>query len=169
MLLDTYRELQKIAIKEISSIDQLLTDFVRVTDIDDSPDLTDVHPRDRKDMDLHFAKITQSLYPETFDYIQKLSGIKNSVLIGFGPQSQLYPHVDTIDLPPYSEIDWLSVYIGIIVPSYDINKVAVKVGEQIFDHRDIIVFDTQIPHSAWNWTDDWWISIRLSVDKKIFQ
>jgi hypothetical protein len=169
MLLDTYRELQKIAIKEISSIDQLLTHFVRVTDVDNSPDLTDVHPRDRKDIDLHFTKITQSLYPKTFEYIQKLSGVKDSVLIGFGPQSQLYPHVDTVDLPPYSGIDWVSVYIGIMVPSYDIDKVAVKVGEQIFDHRDIIIFDTQIPHSAWNWTDSWWISLRLSIDKRIFQ
>jgi len=169
MLLDTYRELQKIAIQEVSSLDQLLTNFVRVTDVDSSPDLTDVHPRNRADMDLHFTKITQSLYPNTFEYIQKLLGVKDSTLIGFGPQSQLYTHVDTVDLPPYSEIDWVSVYIGIMVPSYNIDKVAVKVGEQIFDHRDIIIFDTQVPHSAWNWTDDWWISIRLSIDKTIFQ
>jgi hypothetical protein len=168
MLLDTYRELQKIAIQEITSLDRLLENFVRVTDVDDSPDLTNIHPRDRADIDLHFIKIQENLFPNTANYIKTLSGIKDAVIIGFGPNSQLYPHVDTVDLPPYAEIDWLSVYIGIFVPSYDPDKVAVKIDDKIFDHTDIIIFDTQIPHSAWNWTDDWWISIRLSVDKKIF-
>lgn len=164
MLLDTYRELQRIAILEIRSADQLLPVFVKVTDVDDSPDLTDVHPSDRKDLDMRFVQL-DNRFPETNRYIKKLRGVKDAVIIGFGPQSQLYTHVDTIELLPYSEIDWLSVYIGIIVPSYDPNKVAVKIGNKVYDHSDILVFDTQIPHSAWNWTDKWWVSIRLAVGK----
>jgi hypothetical protein len=63
----------------------------------------------------------------------------------------------------------LSVYMGMFVPSYDATKVAVKVGDDIYNHKDIIVFDTQIPHSGWNWTDEWWVSIRLAVYKKGFE
>jgi hypothetical protein len=35
----------------------------------------------------------------------------------------------------------------------------------VHTHRDVIVFDTQIPHSAWNWTNEWWVSVRLSILK----
>jgi hypothetical protein len=54
------------------------------------------------------------------------------------------------------------------VPSYHSDDVAVKIENDIFDHNEIIVFDTQIPHSAWNRTDQWWISIRLCVLKSAF-
>ena len=43
--------------------------------------------------------------------------IKDAVIIGIGPQSQLYTHVDTVELEPYAEIDWLSVYMGMFIPS----------------------------------------------------
>ena len=63
------------------------------------------------------------------------------------------------------KIDWLSVYMGMFVPSFDPTKVGVKVGDTVYDHKETIIFDTQIPHSAWNWTDDWWVSLRLNVKK----
>jgi aspartyl/asparaginyl beta-hydroxylase (cupin superfamily) len=151
------------------SVEHLLSHFVRVTDIDDSPDLTDIHPRDRKDMDLNFVPIDDTLFPQTASLIKTFPKIRNAYIIALGPQSQLYPHVDTIKLEPYAEIDWLSVYMGIFVPSQDSSKVAVKVGNTVYNHKDTIIFDTQIPHSAWNWTDEWWVSIRLAVCKSAFQ
>lgn len=160
--------IQKSAIEEAVSVEQLLPHFVRVTDIDNSPDLTDVHPRDRKDMNLNFVPIDNILFPQTAALIKAMPKIRNANIIALEPQSQLYPHVDTIELAPYADIDWLSVYMGLFVPSLDPSKVAVKVGDIVYDHKDTIIFDTQIPHSAWNWTDQWWVSIRLAVCKSAF-
>ena len=168
MSLTIYHNIQQKAIQEAQSVERLLPHFVRVTDVDDSPDLTDIHPRDRKDIDLHFISVDDDLFPETKKLIASVPEINDAVIIGFGPQSQLHPHVDTVELEPYAEINWVSVYIGMFVPSYDANKVAVKIEDKVHSHRDIIIFDTQIPHSAWNWTDEWWISIRLSVLKSSF-
>lgn len=169
MLLSTFHKIQNLAIEEATSVEHLLPYFIRVTDIDDSPDLTDIHPRDREDMNLNFMSIDDMLFPRTASLIKTIPKIRNAYIIALAPQSQLYPHVDTIELEPYAEIDWLSVYMGIFVPSQDPSKVAVKVGDTVYDHKDTIIFDTQIPHSAWNWTDDWWVSIRLAVYKSAFQ
>ena len=165
MSLAIYRDIQSLAIKESGSIENLLPYFVKVTDVDDSPDLTDIHPRDRKDMDLNFIPVDNLLFPKTTALIKDQPMIRDACIIGFAPQTQLYTHVDTVELEPYAEIDWLSVFMGIFVPSFDPDKVAVKIENKIYNHSDIIIFDTQIPHSAWNWTDSWWISIRLAVYK----
>jgi hypothetical protein len=169
MSLNIYHNIQQLIIEEATSIENLLPYFISVTDVDDSPDLTDIHPRDREDMNLNFIPVDSKLFPKTKGIIDKTSYIRDAYVIGLGPMSQLHTHVDEISLPPYSEIDWLSVYIGMFVPSYDANKIAVKVGETVYDHSNIIIFDTQIPHSAWNWTDKWWISVRLAVYKTAFQ
>jgi hypothetical protein len=161
--------IQKSAIQEAVSVENLCPHFIRVTDIDNSPDLTDVHPRDRTDMNLYFVSIDDMLFPQTTELVRSMPKIRSAYVIALGPQSQLYPHVDTIALEPYAEIDWLSVYMGLFVPSLDPSKVAVKVGDIVYDHKDTIIFDTQIPHSAWNWTDQWWVSIRLAVCKSAFQ
>lgn len=163
-----FKQIQQLAMAEAISVESLLPHFVRVTDVDDSPDLTDVHPRDRKDLDLFFISVDDTLFPKTTALIKNIPEITTATILGFGPHSQLYTHVDT-ELEPYSEIDWKSVFIGMFVPSYNIEKVAVKIGDDIFSHKDIIIFDTQIPHSAWNQTDQWWISIRLAVLNTAFK
>lgn len=168
MLSTIYRNIQTLAIQEAQSVENLLPHFVRVTDIDDSPDLTDIHPRDREDMDLNFIAVDNNLFPQTASIIKSIPEIRDAYIIAFAPQTQLYPHVDTIELPPYAEIDWVSVYMGMFVPSVNPSKVAVKVGDTVYDHKEAIIFDTQIPHSAWNWTDEWWVSIRLAVSKTAF-
>ena len=160
-----YHNVQKLAIEEAQSVENLLPHFTNVLDVDDSPDLTSVHPRDRSDVNLNFITVDNTLFPKTFELLKTLPGFIDANIIGFGPQSQLYTHVDTVELEPYTDINWLSVYIGMFVPSYNAEKIAVKVGDTIYDHTDTIVFDTQIPHSAWNWTDEWWISLRVAVQK----
>lgn len=167
-ILKIFKEIQSLAINEAISIEHLRPYFKRVTDVDDSPDLTDVHPRDRKDMDLNFVSVDNTLFPKTSEIIKATSGIRDAYIIALAPQTQLYPHVDTVDLEPYADIDWMSVYMGIFVPTIDVTKVAVKVGDIVHSHKEIIIFDTQIPHSAWNWTDEWWVSIRLAVYKTAF-
>jgi hypothetical protein len=164
-----YHNVQTLATEEAQSVENLLPHFTNVLDVDDSPDLTDVHPRDRNDINLNFITVDNTLFPKTFELLKTIPGFINANIIGIGPQSQLYTHVDTVELKPYTEIDWTSVYIGMFVPSFDSKEVAVKVGNVINNHSDIILFDTQIPHSAWNWTDEWWVSIRVAVKSKTMQ
>lgn len=163
-----FKHIQELAIQEAKNVEVLLPYFVKVTDVDDSPDLTDVHPRDRKDLDLFFIPVNSTLFPETTEFINTIPEILRATIIGFGPHSQLYTHVDTVELLPYDYVNWKSVFIGMFVPSYSPNEVAVKIENDIFDHAEIIVFDAQIPHSAWNKTNQWWVSIRLCVLKSAF-
>lgn len=160
-----FKHIQALAIEEAKNVETLLPHFVRVTDVDNSADLTDIHPRDRTDLDLFFIPVDTTLFPKTTELIKNIPGITKAIILGFGPYSQLYTHVDTVELKPYDYVDWKSVFIGMFVPSYNTTEVAVKVENDIFNHEEIIVFDTQIPHSAWNKTDQWWVSIRLSVLK----
>ena len=163
-----FKHIQELAIQEAKNVETLLPHFVRVTDVDNSPDLTDIHPSDRKDLDLFFITVDDQLFPRTTEFIKTIPEITRATILGFGPHSQLYTHVDTVELMPYDYVDWKSVFIGMFVPSYHSDDVAVKIENDIFDHNEIIVFDTQIPHSAWNRTDQWWISIRLCVLKSAF-
>ena len=165
MLPTIYHNIQNAAIKESVSVENIKPYFQKVTDVDDSPDMTDVHPRDRKDMDLRFMKLNKEMFPETTRLIENNSSITDANIIAFAPQTRLYKHVDTIELEPYAEIDWFSVYMGMYVPSFDPNKVGILVGDNYYDHKETVIFDTQIPHSAWNYTDDWWVSLRLNVKK----
>jgi hypothetical protein len=160
-----FKHIQALAIEESKNVETLLPHFVRVTDVDNSADLTDIHPRDRTDLDLFFIPVDKTLFPRTTEFIEGISEITKAIILGFGPRSQLYTHVDTVELQPYEYVNWKSVFIGMFVPSYDADKVAVKIEDDVFDHKEIIIFDTQIPHSAWNRTDQWWVSIRLSVLK----
>jgi len=165
MLPTIYHNIQNAVIKESVSVENIKPYFQKVTDIDDSPDMTDVHPRDRKDMDLRFMTLDKEMFPETTRLIKNNSSITDANIIAFAPQTRLYKHVDTIELEPYAEIDWFSVYMGMYVPSFDPNKVGILVGDNYYDHKETVIFDTQIPHSAWNYTDDWWVSLRLNVKK----
>jgi len=165
MLPTIYHNIQNAVIKESVSVENIKPYFQKVTDVDDSPDMTDVHPRDRKDMDLRFMKLDKEMFPETTWLIENNSSITDANIIAFAPQTRLYKHVDTIELEPYAEIDWFNVYMGMYVPSFDPNKVGILVGDNYYDHKETVIFDTQIPHSAWNYTDDWWVSLRLNVKK----
>ena len=165
MLPTIYHNIQNAVIKESISVENIKPYFQKVTDVDDSPDMTDIHPRDRKDMDLRFMRLNKEMFPETTRLIENNSSITDANIIAFAPQTRLYTHVDTIELEPYAEIDWFSVYMGMYVPSFDPNKVGILVGDNYYDHKETVIFDTQIPHSAWNYTDDWWVSLRLNVKK----
>jgi hypothetical protein len=60
-----FKHIQVLSIEEAKNVETLLPHFVRVTDVDDSPDLTDIHPKDRKDLDLFFIPVDNKLFPKT--------------------------------------------------------------------------------------------------------
>jgi hypothetical protein len=163
----------------LPSFDNLKKFLIKVTDEDDSPDLTEIHPRDRTNLNLFYIPIYDPLeqateYEEIFkkstDLIKAMPGIKRADYIAIRPNTFMPLHVDNAELPPYSEIDWYSVYVGVKVPSEDPNIVGVKINDDIYKHavNHAIVFDTQIPHCAWNYSDEWWLAIKFYIKKEFF-
>ncbi len=178
-----YPLLEKAAkIVEQEAIDYLpLLD--KVVDNDDSHDLTGVHPRDRTDVNLHcglllgdgvteYKDTLIKKFQKSLNYAKTLSGVVKIELIAIGPNSVVPTHLDDMSRPQFdNNNDWYSVFIGVVVPSIDLRMIGVQVGNEIYNHMcgKAIVFDTQIPHSAYNNTDQWWLSLRLSILKEKFR
>jgi len=159
-----------------------LSFLYRVLDEDDSIDLTDIHPRDRDNVDLHAGRmldvfqgnVDQRLidaFPKTLEFSKELNGIIKIELIAIGPNSIIPLHLDDMTRPPFDpNNNFYIMFIGIHVPNDDASIVGLQIDKEIYNHTygKAIVFDTQIPHSAWNNSDKWWLSLRLSVLKEFF-
>jgi hypothetical protein len=153
-----------------------------VLDEDDSIDLTDIHPRDRDNVNLHAGRMLDifqgdveprliDAFPKTLEFLKELNGIIKIELIAIGPNSIIPLHLDDMTRPQFdSNNNFYVMFIGIHVPSNDASIVGLQIDKEIYNHTygKAIVFDTQIPHSAWNNSDKWWLSLRLSVLKEFF-
>jgi hypothetical protein len=156
--------------------------FYCVVDEDDSIDLTNIHPRDRTNINLYTGRLVdifhggleQKLldqFPQTLEFSKAFDGIIKIELIAIGPNSIIPLHLDDMSRPQFdTNNNWYSVFVGIHVPSDDSNIIGVQIDKEIYNHTygKAIVFDTQIPHCAWNNSDKWWLSVRLSVLKEFF-
>ena len=91
MLLTTYHNMLSKAIEEAQSIDYIKPYLLKVTDVDDSPDLTDIHPRDREDMDMRFLSplIHKDIFKLTSKLIEQDSNIIDALIIAFAPQNTI--------------------------------------------------------------------------------
>ena len=159
----------------------LLDCLTNVLDFDDAPDLTDIHPRDRENLLIHVMMIynkdqevsleMSKQFYETINLVKNIPEILDITYITIGPTSILPLHVDTMTKPVYDLNDWFSVLLGVYVPSNDIDLLGVQIGNDIYTHSSEtpIIFDTQIPHCAWNRTNDQWTCLRLRVQKTFFK
>ncbi len=163
--------------KEMGSFDEVKSYSVNVLDFDDSRDLTDIPPRERNNISVHTFSLFESIeekilskFPLTVDYIKLMPGVIDARMIAIGPNSILPLHLDDMGRPSYDLNDWYSVFIGIQVPSENSDLLGVQIETDICKHKSglAIIFDTQIPHHAWNNTSEWWISLRLSILKNQF-
>lgn len=168
-------------------VKQEATDYLSILDNvvanDDSPDLTDIHPRDRTNVNLYCGLLLgeevtdykQSLldkFQRSLSFSKSLPGVVRIELIAIGPNSIVPLHLDDMSRCPFDNTnDWYSVFIGVIVPSTDFKMLGVQINNQLYNHMfgKAIVFDTQNPHSAYNNTTDWWLSLRLSILKEKFK
>ena len=166
--------------KEMESVEKIKPYMTHVTDFDNSYDLTDIHPKNRKNLLMYiiFFKKNDELddkiknrFPMTYEYIQKIPGVIDTVCIAIAPNSIMPLHIDDMEKGLYQYNDWYSVFIGVKVPSSDSNLLGVEIDKIIYNHseKNAIVFDTQCPHRAWNNTNDWWISLRFNVKKSFFK
>ncbi|NBP59036.1 hypothetical protein EBU71_21305 [bacterium] len=164
--------------------EEMSTDYLNflfnVMEYDDSPDLTEVNPRDRKNISLYCGLLYQkghsdyniellAKFKKTLNLCHQLPGIEKIEIIAVGPCSVVPLHLDDMSRPAYdTSNDWYSVLIGVCVPSNNIELLGIEIGNKKYsiEQNVPIIFDTQVPHHAWNNTKDWWVSLRLSTLKK---
>ena len=170
----------KIFKEEMGSVEEIKQHMIHVTDLDNSSDLTNVHPKNRKDLLMYIIFLNKNIdlnneiknkFSRTYEHIQNISGVVDTVCIAIAPKSIMPLHIDDIEKGLYHYNDWYSVFMGVKVPSLDSNLIGVEIDNITYSHSEnnAIVFDTQLPHAAWNKTDDWWISLKFSVKKSFFK
>jgi hypothetical protein len=174
-------ECVKIFRDEMKNFQNIKEHLINVLDFDDSPDLTEVHPKDRTNVSIYVIFLYDHMYAateeiqkkfsKTRNYVQTMPGVNTLKCIAIGPNSIVPLHLDDMNREPYDLNNWYSVFTGVIVPSEDANLIGIKIDNDIYSHAEekSIIFDTQIPHCAWNNTDQWWISLRFSTSKENFQ
>lgn len=100
-----------------------------------------------------------------------LPGLFMCQLILIGQGSAIQQHVDEFERSTAARNFHYNVLIGLDVPSTDIAMVGVQVSDEQVSHDNLeaIIFDSQCPHLAWNYTNKMWISILFYLDKQFFK
>lgn len=100
--------------------------------------------------------------------LKGLPGLERTFIAFIGPNSVIPCHVDDPERPAFNPSKRLNVLLGIQVPSNNIEQIGLRVNtesiNQCNDHA--VSFDANIPHDAWNNTNEWWIGIVLLTDKE---
>lgn len=165
---------------EMLSIRDIEKYLINILDFDDSPDLTEMHPRDRNNVSVHVMFLfdhiednsTQEVknkFKDTIKIVQHMPGVISARIIAIGPKSIVPLHLDDMQRPAYDLNNWYSVLIPINVS--DASLIGIEIENNIYTHENdqAIIFDTQVPHSGWNKTDQWWISLKLYIEKDYFK
>ena len=146
--------------------------LVDVTEYDDSPDLTEIHPKDRDNVDFRiciFHPDKDNRIPRlkpVCDILESMQGVERAAIINIGPKSIMPKHIDDMERPLYEETPVYNVFTGFHIPQ---GELGVKVGEDIADVSKPIVFNAQIPHEAWNQTSQDWLSLLIYINKDTFK
>jgi hypothetical protein len=171
----------KIFKDEMKDFQNISEHLINVLDFDDSPDLTEIHPKDRTNISIYvivlyghshiIADEVQRKFSKTREYVQTMPGVTVLKCIAIGPNSIVPLHLDDMSREPYDLNKWYSVFTGVTVPSENADLIGIEIDKDTYSHAEekSIVFDTQIPHCACNNTDQWWISLRFNTNKENFQ
>lgn len=170
-----------LMIKKVAEFREIMsTDMYDMTKTDDTPDLTDIHPRDRDNVKvlcgvLPFDNTKPNLgkfLKEESNTLMNLQGFVAGFVFFMTPNSILPLHVHGQDIskPPDDKTEVYNACFGITVPSTDSMVVGIEVNGEVYCHgpKVDVTFDPQIPHQAWNHTNDWWTMLILNIDKKFF-
>lgn len=170
--------LSPIIVAERSNLEPYL---FNIAETDSVGDLTGVHPRYRDNV-AAFAGLMydgtseniNSYFKEKFkpaiEKIESMPGIVLSVLFFIAPNSIVPTHIHDMDRPAYDNTDYYNIFLGLYVPSTDVEILGAKIDNEIHSHAKgkAFVFDSQVPHSAWNNTNEWWLSILMYIKKDCF-
>lgn len=171
-----YEIYQDLKLLDINEIQPFLYDIAREDNA--YGDLTEMHPKDRKEVSSHAALLfggdvnpqLKSILGDTYNKIENLSGIELATFFFIAPNSIVPTHIHDMERPEYDYTSHYNVFLNISVPSDDSNIVGAKIGNDIYNNKDgqALIFDYQVPHSAWNKTDKWWLGIIFYINKESF-
>lgn len=163
--------------KEMICFDDIRAFFFNVKDVDKSKDLEESDSDENVninavllfDIESIISKEIEERFPRTIEFIKNMPGVRIASCIAISPKSKVPLHLDNMEKPAYELNDWYAVLIGIKVS--DNNLIGLEIDNQtcIPEEGESIIFDTQLPHKAWNDTDTWWISLRLNIKKEFFK
>lgn len=141
-------------------------------------DLTEVHPSERSDVASYAALVyggdvdpkLKEILGSTYDLIASLAGLQLSTFFFIAPHTQVPTHIHDMERPEYDYTPQYNVFLGLSVPSEESEMIGAKVDKEVYNNAPgrALVFDYQVPHSAWNNTDDWWLGIIFYIDKEQF-
>jgi hypothetical protein len=149
--------------------------------IDQTIDLKDQENRD--DIDWHVLHIfneagsseiipnfVHDKFKNTIDMLKTMEGVDRALINFVGPNSVIPHHVDSDELPAYAETDIYNIVVGLFIPSEDPEKVALNIDGTVIGNKNdgAVIFDGQVPHSGYNKTDEWRITMFLFVKKEAF-
>jgi len=99
--------------------------------------------------------------------LECVPGIRRVFIVFIAPNADLPRHIDDLERPPYDPSETYNLVLGVSVPSEDINDLGINIHTTDLNLKNnhAILFDANVPHNAWNKTNDWWISSILVVDK----
>lgn len=178
---EIFNQLVNVFKNEMVSLDEIRAYMVDVMSFDDSYDLTGSHPSTRENVSLNVIFLmdreqtvpqeNQIRFQNTIKFASNVPGLIAATCIVIGPKSIVPTHLDDMERPMYDMNTWYSVLIGVDVPSDQPDLLAMSIDDAIYTHAQgtAIIFDTQIPHSAWNHTDRYWISLRLRMEKSFLE
>lgn len=167
-------------IKKISESREIMSlDMYDLTKTDPAPDLTDIHPRDRDNVYILVGELPfddkpnlGNLLKEESDAITNLKGYAMACIFFISPNSilPLHIHGKYISSSTGKETATYNACFGLTVPSLDSKIVGIEVNGEVYCHgpKVDVTFDPQIPHQAWNHTNEWWTMLILNIEKKFF-
>lgn len=99
--------------------------------------------------------------------LKGLPGLDRTFIAFIGPNSVIPSHIDDLNRPAFDPSSRYNVLLGVQVPSDNIEQIGLRVNTESVNHCNdyAVAFDANIPHDAWNKTNEWWICIVLLTDK----
>ena len=152
---------------------------VNIVDVDDLPDCTDVDPKERNlvvhtmqifnnksEIDTDLKQALGSIY----ENIAKLPGIEGCDAFFHSPQTWVPPHTHEPWRPDYDPTPHYNIYLPLLVPGKNVEESGLKVGELTYQIEQGVpmIFDGNVPHSSWNYKDEWCYGIIFDISKKFF-
>jgi hypothetical protein len=143
-------------------------------------DLTDVHPNDREnlevfkleifDMNRETSPVIIELLEGVHEIVKNMIGLHDSSFFIHAPNMWIPPHVHDTSKPEYYDSTNYNIYLPLVIPPGDTKKVGARIGKYIYPliEGDALVFDHQIPHDSWNYTDQWCIGMLFNIQKQYF-
>jgi hypothetical protein len=110
-------------------------------------------------------------FKHTIEVLKSMEGVDRALINFVGPNSIIPHHVDSDELPEYAETGIYNIVVGLFIPSEDPEQVALEIDGVVVGNKNdgAVIFDGQVPHSGYNKTNEWRVTLFLFVNKKAFK